>query len=206
MAGELSFFSLGVEDAERGRAFYESLFRLAARDGPVGEELHDRDAERARRHPRRRSRREPVPLLRGRGHRRRGRARPRAGRRGRGGGRRRRRRGLDRKVRPLQACRTIRARGSGSTPAARLITAGRRGARQARRDRSRGRRRCGRPLRHMRAPPHALLEHRARPRQPARVGDGPVADGLARGRAAASPACARLLRLRGGDDRVHAAP
>ena len=26
MPGEVSFFSLGVEDAERGRAFYESLF------------------------------------------------------------------------------------------------------------------------------------------------------------------------------------
>jgi predicted enzyme related to lactoylglutathione lyase len=26
MAGELAFFELGVEDAERGRAFYEALF------------------------------------------------------------------------------------------------------------------------------------------------------------------------------------
>jgi hypothetical protein len=26
MGGELAFFELGVEDAERGRAFYEGLF------------------------------------------------------------------------------------------------------------------------------------------------------------------------------------
>jgi predicted enzyme related to lactoylglutathione lyase len=34
MAGELSFFELGVEDAERGRAFYEGLFGWRFEGGP----------------------------------------------------------------------------------------------------------------------------------------------------------------------------
>ena len=37
MAGELSFFELGVEDAERGRAFYEGLFGWRFAPGPSGE-------------------------------------------------------------------------------------------------------------------------------------------------------------------------
>jgi predicted enzyme related to lactoylglutathione lyase len=36
MAGELSFFELGVEDAERGRAFYAGLFGWAFGRGPHG--------------------------------------------------------------------------------------------------------------------------------------------------------------------------
>jgi uncharacterized protein len=36
MAGELSFFELGVEDAERGRAFYEGLFGWRLERGPSG--------------------------------------------------------------------------------------------------------------------------------------------------------------------------
>jgi uncharacterized protein len=36
MAGELSFFELGVEDAERGRAFYEGLFGWRLGPGPSG--------------------------------------------------------------------------------------------------------------------------------------------------------------------------
>jgi uncharacterized protein len=34
MTGELSFFELGVADAERGRMFYESLFGWRLRPGP----------------------------------------------------------------------------------------------------------------------------------------------------------------------------
>jgi uncharacterized protein len=34
MTGELSFFELGVADAERGRVFYESLFGWRLRPGP----------------------------------------------------------------------------------------------------------------------------------------------------------------------------
>ena len=34
MAGELSFFELGVEDAERGRAFYGALFGWSFEAGP----------------------------------------------------------------------------------------------------------------------------------------------------------------------------
>lgn len=34
MAGKLSFFELGVEDAARGRAFYESLFDWKFETGP----------------------------------------------------------------------------------------------------------------------------------------------------------------------------
>jgi uncharacterized protein len=34
MAGELSFFELGVEDVERGRAFYEGLFGWRFEPGP----------------------------------------------------------------------------------------------------------------------------------------------------------------------------
>jgi predicted enzyme related to lactoylglutathione lyase len=37
MAGELSFFELGVEDAERGRAFYEGLFGWGFESGPSGQ-------------------------------------------------------------------------------------------------------------------------------------------------------------------------
>jgi predicted enzyme related to lactoylglutathione lyase len=36
MGGEVSFFELGVEDAERGRAFYEGLFGWAFGRGPHG--------------------------------------------------------------------------------------------------------------------------------------------------------------------------
>jgi uncharacterized protein len=34
MAGELAFFELGVEDVERGRAFYQSLFGWRFEPGP----------------------------------------------------------------------------------------------------------------------------------------------------------------------------
>jgi uncharacterized protein len=37
MSGELGFFELGVEDVERGRAFYEALFGWTFRPGPSGE-------------------------------------------------------------------------------------------------------------------------------------------------------------------------
>ncbi len=37
MAGDLTFFELGVEDAERGRAFYEGLFGWRFAPGPSGE-------------------------------------------------------------------------------------------------------------------------------------------------------------------------
>lgn len=37
MAGELSFFELGVEDVERGRAFYEELFGWRLEPGPSGQ-------------------------------------------------------------------------------------------------------------------------------------------------------------------------
>jgi predicted enzyme related to lactoylglutathione lyase len=37
MAGEPSFFELGVGDAERGRAFYEALFGWEMEPGPSGE-------------------------------------------------------------------------------------------------------------------------------------------------------------------------
>jgi uncharacterized protein len=37
MAGELSFFELGVEDVERGRAFYEGLFGWQFDRGPSGQ-------------------------------------------------------------------------------------------------------------------------------------------------------------------------
>jgi uncharacterized protein len=36
MAGELSFFEIGVEDAQRGRAFYEALFGWIFEPGPSG--------------------------------------------------------------------------------------------------------------------------------------------------------------------------
>jgi predicted enzyme related to lactoylglutathione lyase len=36
MAGELAFFELGVEDTERGRAFYEGLFGWKFQGGPSG--------------------------------------------------------------------------------------------------------------------------------------------------------------------------
>jgi uncharacterized protein len=36
MAGEVSFFELGVEDTERGRAFYERLFGWRFEPGPSG--------------------------------------------------------------------------------------------------------------------------------------------------------------------------
>jgi predicted enzyme related to lactoylglutathione lyase len=37
MAGELAFFELGVEDTERGRRFYESLFGWTFEAGPSGQ-------------------------------------------------------------------------------------------------------------------------------------------------------------------------
>ena len=37
MAGELSFFELGVEDVERGREFYEGLFGWDFAGGPSGQ-------------------------------------------------------------------------------------------------------------------------------------------------------------------------
>ena len=37
MAGEVAFFELGVEDTERGRAFYEGLFGWRFERGPSGE-------------------------------------------------------------------------------------------------------------------------------------------------------------------------
>ena len=36
MAGELTFFEIGVEDAQRGRAFYEALFGWTFEPGPSG--------------------------------------------------------------------------------------------------------------------------------------------------------------------------
>jgi uncharacterized protein len=36
MAGELAFFEIGVEDTERGRAFYEGLFGWRFEPGPSG--------------------------------------------------------------------------------------------------------------------------------------------------------------------------
>jgi predicted enzyme related to lactoylglutathione lyase len=37
MAGEITFFELGVEDVERGRAFYEALFGWRFEPGPSGQ-------------------------------------------------------------------------------------------------------------------------------------------------------------------------
>jgi predicted enzyme related to lactoylglutathione lyase len=37
MAGEPAFFEIGVEDAEKGRAFYEGLFGWRFEPGPSGE-------------------------------------------------------------------------------------------------------------------------------------------------------------------------
>ena len=37
MAGELAFFELGVEDVERGRAFYQGLFGWRFESGPSGQ-------------------------------------------------------------------------------------------------------------------------------------------------------------------------
>jgi len=37
MAGELAFLELGVEDAEKGRAFYEGLFGWGFEPGPSGQ-------------------------------------------------------------------------------------------------------------------------------------------------------------------------
>jgi uncharacterized protein len=37
MAGELSFFELGVDEVERGRAFYEALFGWRFELGPSGQ-------------------------------------------------------------------------------------------------------------------------------------------------------------------------
>jgi len=36
MSGEMAFFELGVEDTERGRAFYEGLFGWTFEPGPSG--------------------------------------------------------------------------------------------------------------------------------------------------------------------------
>ncbi len=37
MAGEIGFFELGVEDADKGRRFYEALFGWRFEPGPSGE-------------------------------------------------------------------------------------------------------------------------------------------------------------------------
>ncbi len=37
MAGQLAFFELGVEDVDRGRAFYEGLFGWRFETGPSGQ-------------------------------------------------------------------------------------------------------------------------------------------------------------------------
>lgn len=37
MSAKLAFFELGVQDAERGRAFYEGLFGWTFETGPSGE-------------------------------------------------------------------------------------------------------------------------------------------------------------------------
>ena len=47
MAGDLTFFELGVEDAERGRAFYEGLFGWRFAPGPSGEGFMIETPERA---------------------------------------------------------------------------------------------------------------------------------------------------------------
>jgi len=36
MTGELSFFEIGVEDADKGRAFYEAMFGWSMKPGPSG--------------------------------------------------------------------------------------------------------------------------------------------------------------------------
>ena len=40
MTGEIGFFELGVEDPERGRAFYEALFGWRFDAGPSGHGYH----------------------------------------------------------------------------------------------------------------------------------------------------------------------
>ena len=40
MSGEVGFFELGVEDPERGRAFYEGLFGWSFEPGPSGQGFH----------------------------------------------------------------------------------------------------------------------------------------------------------------------
>ena len=40
MAGEVGFIELGVEDPERGRAFYEALFGWRFEPGPSGQGFH----------------------------------------------------------------------------------------------------------------------------------------------------------------------
>ena len=37
MAGEVAFFEIGVDDPERGRAFYEAMFGWELRPGPSGQ-------------------------------------------------------------------------------------------------------------------------------------------------------------------------
>jgi uncharacterized protein len=37
MAGEVAFFEMGVDDPERGRAFYEAMFGWEFRPGPSGQ-------------------------------------------------------------------------------------------------------------------------------------------------------------------------
>jgi len=37
VVGELAFFELGVDDVERGRAFYQGLFGWRFEDGPSGQ-------------------------------------------------------------------------------------------------------------------------------------------------------------------------
>ena len=44
MSGAVSFFELGVEDAQKGRAFYEGLFGWGFETGPSGQRLGAVDA------------------------------------------------------------------------------------------------------------------------------------------------------------------
>ena len=59
MTGEPAFFEIGVEDTEKGRAFYGALFGWEM-PGPAGGGHHDRDRHDPRRDPRRRQGRVPC--------------------------------------------------------------------------------------------------------------------------------------------------
>ena len=115
MAGELSFFELGVEDAERGRRVLRRAVRLELRGRPR-RRLRDLGTG-AGRHARRRPGREPVPVLRRRRHRRRGREGARARRHARGDRRRRRPETARRGSAASSSAATTRARRSDSTSA-----------------------------------------------------------------------------------------
>ena len=54
MTGELSFFEIGVEDADKGRAFYEAMFGWKMEPGPSGQGSTITTPEPARWHARRR--------------------------------------------------------------------------------------------------------------------------------------------------------